>query len=67
MVRAVENQDDFSDVGRFPNNFNNICFASLLDNDVEVEISTEHEVLRDKLVKHLDVLYLNDKLRWLRI
>jgi hypothetical protein len=39
----------------------------LLDNDVAVEISNEHEILRNKLVRHLDMQYLNGKLRWLRI
>jgi hypothetical protein len=48
-------------------NLNNITFANTLDNEVEVEVSTEHEVLRNKLIKHLDLQYLNGKLRWLRI
>ena len=46
---------------------NNICYANILDDDVAVEISTEHELLRNKLIKHLDVQYLNGKLRWLHI
>lgn len=67
VVRAVENVEDYSDVGYLRINMNNICYANILDDDVAVEISTEHELLRNKLIKHLDVQYLNGKLRWLHI
>jgi Plant transposon protein len=67
VVRAIENVDDYSHVGYLEHNINNIGFASRLDNDVAIEISTEHEILRNKLIKHLDMQYLNGKLRWLKI
>ena len=67
VVRCAENNYDHSHVGHLNHNMNNINFAHLLDNDVAVEISNEHEILRNKLVRHLDMQYLNGKLRWLRI
>lgn len=67
VVRAVENTNDYSHVGRLQNNMNNINFAHTLDQDVAVEISNEHEVLRDKLVRHLTLQYLAGTLRWLTI
>jgi ubiquinone biosynthesis protein COQ9 len=67
VVKAVQNNDDFSDVGHLRQNMNNIGYANALDNDLNVEISTEHDLLRDKLVRHLNIEYLNGKLRWLKI
>lgn len=67
VVRAVENNEDYSSIGNLHHNMNNISFANTLDNDVAVEICTEHENLRNKLVRHLDMQYLNGELRWLRI
>ena len=67
VVRAVENTADFSDVGHLQQHMNNIGLASNLDNEVVIESSTEFEILRNKLIKHLDMQYLNDKLRWVRI
>jgi hypothetical protein len=67
VVRAIQNSDDYSNVGYLSINLNNITFANALDTEVDVEVSTEHEVLRNKLIKHLDLQYLNGKLRWLRI
>lgn len=67
VVRAVQNNNDFSDVGHLRQNMNNIGYANALDNDLNVEMSTEHELLQNKLVRHLDVQYLNGKLRWLKI
>ena len=67
VVRAVENVEDYSEVGYLHVNINNICYASVLDDDVAVEICTEDELLRNKLIKHLNVQYLNGKLRWLHI
>ena len=42
-------------------NLNDIQFANSLDNDVAIEISNEHNLLRDKLVKHLDLQDLNGR------
>jgi Plant transposon protein len=67
VVKAIENTEDYTEVGRLQHNINNIGYARILDDDVAVEISSGHEVLRDKLIKHLNIQYLNDKLRWLRI
>jgi hypothetical protein len=67
VVRAIENNYDHSCVGILENNINNIQLASTLDIAPTVEICNEHGILRDKLVKHLDWQYLNDKLRWIRI
>jgi hypothetical protein len=67
VVRALENTSDNSNVGNLDNNINNIQLANTLDIVPSVEISTEHGILRDMLVKHLDWQYLNDKLRWIRI
>ena len=52
VVRACENTEDLSSVGRLFNNINNIGYANSLD-DVEVEYSDNFEELRDKLVSHL--------------
>lgn len=59
IVRSTENNLDHSSVGYLTQNLNNIQFANSLDNDVDL--------LRDKLVKHLDLQYLNGRLRCLRI
>jgi hypothetical protein len=67
IVRSTENNLDHSSVGYLTHNLNNIQFANSLDNDIAIEISNEHDLLRDKLVKHLDLQYLNGRLRWLRI
>ena len=67
VVRALENNEDHSTIGYLQHNINNISYANSLDNIVDVEISTEHEVLQEKLIRHLDVQWLNNKLRWLTI
>ena len=67
VVRTAENNNDYSSVGHLNYNINNINFANVLDIDVAVEISDEHELLRNKLVRHLDLQYLEGKLRWLKI
>ena len=67
IVQTIENNEDYSEVGALQHNVNNIGFANTLDDDVNFEISTGHELLRDKLIKNLDIQYLTDKLRWLRI
>ena len=66
VVKAVENNDDFSDVGHLRHNMNYIMYANFLDDNRDVEISTEHEILRDKLVQHLNIQYCNG-LRWVQI
>ena len=66
-VRAIENNDDYSSIGYLLHNMNNISFANNLDTEDTVEISTEHEILQNKLVRHLNMQYLNGTLRWLRI
>jgi hypothetical protein len=66
VIRALENNDDNSRVGNMIHNINNIGFANAIDN-VAVEISTEHEILQNKLVRHLNMQYLNGTLRWLQI
>lgn len=66
VVRASENNEDYSEVGMLHANINNISYASLLD-DVAVEYSDEFEILRNKLVKHLSMQYLEGKLRWVQI
>ena len=67
IVLSVANNEDYGEVGRVQYNINNIEFASTIDEDVSFEINTGHEILRNKLVKHLNIQYLNDKLRWLRM
>jgi hypothetical protein len=66
VVRACENTEDYSSVGRLFNNYNNIRYAGSLD-DVEVELSDKFEELRGKLVKHLTNQYLEGKLHWVHI
>jgi Plant transposon protein len=66
VVRALENKDDNSCIGHMIHNMNNISFANAIDN-VAVEISTEHELLQNKLIRHLNMQYLNGTLRWLQI
>lgn len=67
VVRTIYNNVDNSFVGNLEHNINNIAHANDVDNDCVLEVSSEHEVLKNKLVKHLDWQYLNGKLRWLRI
>lgn len=66
VVKASENNEDYSDVGCLYANINNIAYASSLD-DVEVEYSDKFEQLRDKLVNHLKCQYLDGKLHWIKI
>jgi Plant transposon protein len=66
-IQTLENSIDHSSVGMLYNNINNISFANSLDLTTVTELSTEHANLRDKLVKHLNCLYLQDKLRWIKI
>lgn len=66
VVKACENTEDFSSVGRLFNNYNNIRYAGSLD-DVEVEFSGDFEELRGKLVEHLTNQYLEGKLQWIQI
>ena len=66
VVRACENNEDFSAVGRLFTNINNVAYANSLD-DVEVEYSDRFEELRDKLVNHLTNQYLEGKLNWIQI
>ena len=66
VVRASENNEDFSKVGRLFSNINNISHARSLD-EVEVEHSHKFEELREKLVKHLTNQYLEGKLKWIQI
>lgn len=66
VVKASENNEDYSDVGYLYANINNTAYASSLD-DVEVEYSDKFEQLRDKLVNHLKCQYLDGKLRWIKI
>jgi hypothetical protein len=54
VVRTLENNLDNSKVGHLDFNFNNIQLANNLDNGPDVEISTEHGLLKDKLVTHLE-------------
>ena len=67
VVKFAENNYDYSFVGHLTHFMNKISFANELDNDAGIEISNEHEILRDKLVRHLDLQYLNGKLHWLGI
>lgn len=66
VVRASENNEDYSEVGRLFANINNIAYASSLD-DVEVEHSDNFERLREKLINHLKYQYLEGKLHWIQI
>ena len=66
-LTSTENNLDHSSVEYLTQSLNNIQFGNSLDNDVAIEISNEHDLLRDKLVKHLNLQYLNGRLRWLRI
>ena len=66
VVRASENNEDFSKVGRLFSNINNISHARSLD-EVEIEHSHKFEELREKLVKHLTNQYLEGKLKWIQI
>lgn len=67
VVRAVANDNDFSDVGHLRHNLNNIGYANVLDVNQQPEISNEHEILRDRLVQHMHLQYLLGKLRWMQI
>ena len=66
-IATLENSIDHSSIGMLYNNINHISFANSLDNATVIELSTEHAILRDKLVKHMHCQYLNDKLRWIHI
>ena len=67
VVRAIENTEDYSNIGYLHNHLNNIGYANSLDNDTTIEICSEHELLRNQLIQHLDMQYLNGTLRWLKI
>ena len=66
VIRATENNIDYSSIGRLYNNINNIAYANLLD-DVEVEYSVKFDQLRKNLVSHLNFQYLQGKLKWIQI
>lgn len=66
VVRASENNIDYSDIGRLYANIYNIAYANSLD-DVEVEHSDKFEQLRDRLINHLKFQYLEGKLHWIQI
>jgi hypothetical protein len=44
VVKAIENTEDYAEVGRLQHNINNIGYARILDDDVAVEISSGHEL-----------------------
>ena len=66
VVKATENNIDYSTIGRLFNNINSIGNASLLDEGA-VEHSAKFDSLRRNLVSHLKYQYLNGKLKWIQI
>lgn len=66
VVKATENNIDYSTIGRLFNNINSIGNASLLD-EAAVEHSAKFDLLRRNLVSHLKYQYLNGKLKWIQI
>lgn len=67
VIRTVENSVDYSYVGMLNANFNNISMANEMEDEVQFEISTEHETLRNKLITHLNYQYMAGTLRWIKI
>ena len=66
VVKATENNIDYSTIGRLFNNINSIGNAGLLDEGA-VEHSAKFDLLRRNLVSHLKYQYLNGKLKWIQI
>ena len=67
VVRTLENNTDHSNCGYLHYNMNNINYANYLNDEVEMEITNEHTLLQKKLIKHFDVKWLNNEIRWITI
>ena len=66
VAAAIKDQVDHSRIGFFQSHYLSTSSA-VIDGAELVEVHSEHESLKDKLINHLNVQYYNGKLRWYRI